>query len=209
MRPLRLFFACALAACTSSSTSSPDGGTKPDAAAAVTPDGAPTANSVTGAIGGSAYDAIDAVSVAAHANGFEFDMTSTDIKISDFAGACAKETANVGSAYGRLLFVGLAVIGSDGHSAPATATGDYTIVTAAPAASTNAAEVFYEADGADCLKSVQHQATSGKVTVTKVGDPIEGTFDLTFSDTGEHITGTFSAPNCAGLNPNRTPTGGC
>jgi hypothetical protein len=164
---------------------------------------------VTGAIGGSAYSAVDAISVVATASGLDFDMTSTDIKISNFAGSCAKETANVGSANGRLLLIGLAVIDSSGYSGPATKMGDYTIVTSPPSPSTNAAEVFYEADGANCLKSQGYQATSGTVTVTKVGDPIEGTFDLTFSDTAEHITGKFSAPNCPGLNPSRTPTGGC
>jgi hypothetical protein len=190
-------------------TPTPDGpsaGT-PDAAAAF--DAKPPATSVTGSIGGSSYTAMDAISVVAMAKGFDFDMTSTAIQISDFADACAKQGANQGVPNGRLLFFGLALIDAGGHSTPATGTGDYTVVTVAPTTAGPAAEVFYEADGPNCLKSTGVQATSGKVTVTKTGDPIEGTFDLTFYDTGEHITGTFSAPGCPALDPNRTPTGGC
>jgi hypothetical protein len=211
-RPLRLLSACAFAACSSNSTTPAKVDAPPAStvdAAAAAPDSPPVAtNSVTGTIGGSAYAAMDGISVVATASGFDFNGMATYVKISDFAGACTKETGSLGVKYGRLFLIGLGVVGADGKSAAATAKGDYTVVSGAPAASTNAAEVFYEADGADCLKASMHQATSGKVTVTRTGDPIEGTFDLTF-DNNEHITGTFSTPACAGLDPNRTPTGGC
>ena len=41
-------------------------------------------------------------------------------------------------------------------------------------------------------------ATSGSITFTSVGNRYAGSFDLTFG-LGDHVTGTFDAPVCAGL----------
>jgi hypothetical protein len=49
--------------------------------------------------------------------------------------------------------------------------------------------------------AVFHEGASGTITLTTVSaTKAEGTFDVTF-DTGDHVTGTFSAGNC-------TPSGG-
>jgi hypothetical protein len=48
----------------------------------------------------------------------------------------------------------------------------------------------------DCGTPTSAQATAGTVTITNSTDNlVEGDFDLTF-DTGDHLAGTFSAPQC-------------
>jgi hypothetical protein len=174
-------------------------------------DGGVTAGTtVNGAIGGSAFVAGDAINVEANASGLDFNGKSTDVLITSFSGACAKQAANAGVANGRLLFFGLAVTDSAGNASPVTATGDYTIAKAPLPNNAKVAQAFYEKDGADCLKATNLDAASGKITVTNPGaggGTLEGTFDLTFGS--EHITGSFSAPRCASFNPNRTPLDTC
>src|SRR5262249_54499361 len=94
-----------------------------------------------------------------------------------------------------------------GTSASAATTGAYPVF-GGTAPSGNGAEVYYEADGANCLKSSTEFATTGTVTVTSATDPKTATFDVTFAG-GDHITVMVHATHCAAFDPNSTPTGGC
>ena len=164
-------------------------------------------NVVTGTLGGSTFVALDAVGNAVMANGFDFDGMSTMISMTTFANECSLQTSSTGTPNGRLLIFDLATTDAAGHSAPIAAAGAYTVFSGSPVASSKLAEVYYEVDGADCLKTSSEFATSGTVTVTAVTAPISGTFDLTFPD--GHVTGSFTAASCAALDPNRTPLNGC
>jgi hypothetical protein len=165
------------------------------------------ATQVAGAIGGSAFAAMDAIAVDADAKGADFNGISTVVQLSTFGGACSKQGVNAGVANGRLLGFFLAINDAAGYSSPATATGDYLVSGAPKTPSSKQALGFYQKDGADCLKTVSASATGGKVTVTQTGATIAGTFDLTFGS--DHVTGSFSAPRCSSFDPNRTPIATC
>ncbi len=163
---------------------------------------------VHGMLGRSAFDARDAIFKNTTANGFDFPGPSTVIEIKNFANTCALETNSTGMPNGHVLILVLGKTDSSGGSSPATETGTYPVFSGTPAASAKLAEAYWEIDGADCLKSSQASAMSGSVSVTSAADPQRGTVDLVFPD-NEHVTGSYSAPSCAGLDPNRTALGGC
>ena len=59
--------------------------------------------------------------------------------------------------------------------------------------------VAFAATDATChLVGTTKTAITGSITFTAVGNRYAGSYDLTF-DFGEHVTGTFDAPLCAGL----------
>ena len=76
---------------------------------------------------------------------------STSIMITSFSNACSHQMAGTGVPNGRLLFFQLGTTGAGG-SAPATTTGAYPTFDGTPP-SGNGAEVGFEIDGANCLKS--------------------------------------------------------
>lgn len=65
--------------------------------------------------------------------------------------------------------------------------------------SINPALVAYVALYANCQLASSALGNSGTVTLSSVGGgSYSGTFDVTFS-TGDHVTGSFDASNCAGF----------
>lgn len=194
----------ALAACGGDHATS-DASTQPHDAKPI--DSHTAGNVVTGTLGGSSFDALDAVGNAVMANGFDFDGMSTMIVMTTFASECSLQMTSTGTPNGRLLAFDLATTDAAGHSAQIAAAGAYTVFSGSPAPSSKLAEAYYEVDGANCLKASAEFATSGTVTVTAVTAPMSGTFDLTFPD--GHVTGSFTAASCAALDPNRTPLNGC
>jgi hypothetical protein len=164
-------------------------------------------NVVTGTLGGNSFGALDAVENTVTASGFDFDAMSTCLEMTTFANDCALQGSSTGTPNGHVLVFELAATDAGAHSSPVSAAGAYTVFTGTPAASSKLVEAYYEVDDAQCLKSTSELATSGTVTVTSATSPIAGTFDITFPD--GHITGSFHAPACAALDPNRTPLNGC
>ncbi len=54
----------------------------------------------------------------------------------------------------------------------------------------------YNLSNATCATLISTNAVGGTVTLTNSqADLVEGNFDLTFGS-GDHLTGTFSAPQC-------------
>jgi hypothetical protein len=200
----QLAIVLALTACGGGSTT-PDAGSQHDAKPI---DGHTAAgNVVTGTLGGSSFGALDAVANTVSANGFDFDMMSTMVEMTTFANDCSLQMTSTGTPNGHLLMFDLATTDSAGHSAPVTGPGTFTVFSGTAAPSSKLAEVYFEADGADCLKATDEFATSGTVTLTSATPPLAGTFDVTFSD--GHVTGSFAAASCTALDPNRTPLNGC
>jgi hypothetical protein len=78
---------------------------------------------------------------------------------------------------------------------PPPAPGTYTV---GALALENAVALFAATDGScQLVATSQAAATSGAITFTSVGSRYAGSYDLTFGF-GDHVTGTFDAPACAG-----------
>jgi len=157
-------------------------------------------NSVNGTRLGNSMQAADATS----ANGTIAQSTTPPsnlnagiIGISSVGAICSKVTA--GQAPKSSQFLLLVVVDFNGaQSSAPTAPGTYTV---SPTATKRAGAQYIQLD-ANCQNTVGNVfATSGTVTLTSVNNgSYAGTFDLTLNS-GDHITGSFSASNCIGLVP--------
>ncbi len=175
-----------------------------------------TTTAVSGSIDGRTFDAKDAIATQATGSGFTFGGPATYVEITDYAGACAKETEHLQPATGQRLVLGLASYDSSGHSGAPGATGTFAVTQTGPgAAGSNIAQLYF--DGG-CHKAQAHTGASGTVTLTAVRSDgsLEGTFDIVLTCGGfstctgpdAHLTGSFLAVSCAGLNVNSTPACG-
>src|SRR5205085_5402991 len=146
-------------------------------------------------------------------SGFTFAGPATYVEITDYAGACAEETAHVQPTTGQRLVLGLASYDSGGHATPPTAAGTFPVHPSGPGtAGSNIAQLY--SDGG-CQKAQAHAGASGSVTLTAVSadGTLDGTFDVVLTCDGfstctgpdAHLTGSFHAASCAGLNVNSTP----
>lgn len=96
----------------------------------------------------------------------------------------------------QYLLVSLAQINGTAVSVP-TGPGTFDIVLSST--TTRGALVVFLSTDAACQDATSGaQATAGTVTLTSAGPTYAGSFDVTLA-TGDHITGTFTAPSCAGL----------
>ena len=176
-------------------------------------DTAAVTNSVGGTINSRSFTAKDAVSTNATGSGFSFGGPAMYIEITDYANACSQEAAQQQPANGQRLVLAIAAYDASGHPAPPTASGTFTVQqSSAGGPNSKVAELYY--DGG-CHKAEAHEGLSGSVTVTSVGadGTVEGHFDVTITCGGfssctgpdAHLTGSFHATPCAGLNVNGTP----
>lgn len=79
--------------------------------------------------------------------------------------------------------------------------GTFPIVTSTTTGATRAAAATFVSTDATCrdpIVSTGTAATAGSVTLTTVGTTYTGTFTVTLN-TNDQISGTFTAPDCAGL----------
>jgi hypothetical protein len=167
------FLACVLLACCGHSAGSPGSGSA----------------SVSGSIKGITIPTNNAVGV----NG----TTTVNGPTQPVAGA---HLANVGNICTTLQMnqvpassdvLDVSVVGATG--AAAVAPGTYKLN--APGGIGGA--VLFTVQDQNCVPTLQTVATVGSVTLTTVSSStIAGTFDATFP-TGDHVTGSFSAPVCA------------
>lgn len=171
-----------------------------------------TGNSVNGTFKG-AYTlaAKDAVfNVGEWSNGFgQFYGPTTGIEISDYASLCSYESLAQAPPNTQVLVLVLGTIDSAGNASAATAPGDYLIPTSwadCRTPNTLRAAAWWEFGGASCFKAATDSAMTGTghVVVTSVSAArITGTFDIVFTPSGDHVTGSFDAASCAGINLNR------
>ena len=133
------------------------------------------------------------------------------IAITSKTGICTAAAANKepNSLRSVIILVGTRTAGSTSNSPP-TDPGTYTVTTSG--SETKFAYVSVGQTDATCttIDAQVAQATSGTVTLTKVSNgSYAGSFDVTL-DSGDHITGTFDATNCAALNAYvNSKSGGC
>ncbi|HYV66412.1 MAG TPA: hypothetical protein VE964_09225 [Myxococcales bacterium] len=120
--------------------------------------------------------------------------------IGNVGGSCALMSASRQPRNWATLDIQLADQGPTGFSPPA-GTGSFTIVPASFTGQFPAhwAVAAFDMTGDSCQNLVGGNAVSGTVTLTsKAGGAYAGSFDLIF-DSGDHVTGTFAAAHCAGI----------
>ncbi len=164
---------------------------------------------ITGNAGGRPLALVDAIFNTLVAKGLEFNGVSTTLLFPTYANACAQFTAGNAVASSGFLFVGLADVAADGTAAPITTSGSYVIFSGSVPASSRSAQAFVEYLDSSCMRSSTVPATSGTITITRVGDKlIEGSVELTFG-AGEDFSGTFSSSLCDGFSPNSSAFATC
>jgi hypothetical protein len=91
------------------------------------------------------------------------------------------------------------VLSDRGTNSAPTAPGAFTIWVSGPQP-TRLAVAQYSQTDANCQQIQTATATSGAIIVDSLssGGNMNGTFDFIF-DSGDHVTGTFSATNCSAL----------
>jgi hypothetical protein len=175
--------------------------------------GSSSGTSVNGNVNGRAFAVQDAINTHATGSGFTFGGPATYIEITDYPSACADETAGKQPTLGQRLVLGIASYDASGRAAPPTQPGTFPVHQSGPGtANSNIAQLYY--DGG-CFKAQAHDGLSGTVTLTAIAQDgtLDGTFDIvltcdgfsTCSGPDAHLTGSFHAAACAGLNVNATP----
>jgi hypothetical protein len=159
--------------------------------------------SVNGTIRGKTMQVADTISV-----GGATLQTSTGpinagvIAFSSSGGICGKVTAGQQPKSTQyLIFFVVDVNLTTGQTSAPVAAGAYTVFSGAGQPPSKLAEVLYSQTDTNCQAIVAAGAAglSGTVTLTSVsGGSYAGTFDVTL-DSGDRITGSFSASNCAAL----------
>jgi len=128
-----------------------------------------------------------------------FDSTPPNgavLVLSNSSGLCA--SASAGKEPKSSQFMTFTVGDLTTNLAPTV--GTYTIWQGTPTL-TKLASAQYAQTDANCQQIQFAGAVSGMITVTSINNgDVSGNFDLTF-DSGDHVTGSFSAKNCNALIP--------
>ena len=158
------------------------------------PDAPALTSSVVGTIAGNSYTIQDAVSVA------DIGQDGTALVImSTMPGICTRITADTIDPSERLITITMTDDTSSSGSPP-SAPGTYTVLTMGTTGHDGGlgADVFDAMCTHDDSASVN--ATSGSIQLASLaGNVFEGTFDVAFSVTGDHVTGSFAPTSCPGL----------
>jgi hypothetical protein len=167
-------------------------------------------NKVVGTIGSRSFTAEDATSTAGSWKGFDFVGPSLAVQISDYAALCTYSANLQEPPNTQNLVLMLARVDASGSSSPPVTNGEFPLLTSAAAGLWSQAWYEYGGSGVsgsyDCFRAYSRSASSGKVVVTSISDDaVTGTFDLVF-EPGDHVTGSFYAPTCAGADLNRSLT---
>jgi hypothetical protein len=183
----QLVYLCAFAiGCSSPTNQAPD-------AAGHSRDAPATTNAVVGTIAGNSYPIAEAVSFADHAS----DGNGLVI-MSTMPGVCARLAADTIDPNERLITIAMSD-STPTSGSPPSSPGTYTVSTMT---TPHFGAISSDAFDANCahldIQSVN--ATSGSIQLLSVdGNVFTGTFDVSFSVTGDHITGSFSPTSCPGL----------
>jgi hypothetical protein len=156
---------------------------------------------VTGTVGGASFAATDAVSIVSPASSSATSPELVSIALTNFADACAAVGPGSPPANGAVVVISV-LQGAAGQAYPidgraasvsygAQFSGQCHTFTSTNSTTTTRFAVF-------------QAATSGSITFDAVSSAsVKGSFDATFPS-GDHLAGTFTAPNCPtmGQNPN-------
>ena len=155
---------------------------------------------VNGNIRGRSFQPLDAISdnVVLASSGSTFNVGL--IALSSSSGMCGKLTAGQQTKDAQhLLLAVLDFNSSTGQTSAPSGPGTYSVSSGTGQPSAKLAVVSYvQTDGA-CNTSLAATGNSGTVTLTSVSNgSYSGMLDIGF-DSGDHLTGSFTASNCAGL----------
>ncbi len=160
---------------------------------------------VNGAIRGNTLPVSDTISATATVQFSGPPATTINvgvIGISSSGGLCGKLTAGQEPKNSQYLLLFLTDINSvTGQTTAPSAAGTYSVYSGTGTAPTKLAIVNYIKTDATCRSTAATMANgiSGMVVLTAASNgSYSGTFDITF-DTGDHVTGSFRASNCAAL----------
>ncbi len=160
---------------------------------------------VNGSIRGNSLKSGDAVSATGSVALGGSPINAGVVVLSNTSGLCGLAVA--GKEPKNSQFLILVVSDRNTNTAP-TGAGSYVIYSSGAQPTKLAIAQYFQTD-ASCHEIQSTLATSGTITLTSVSNGnLSGTFDLTF-DTGDHVSGSFSAANCSALifvlaNPNPT-----
>lgn len=144
--------------------------------------------SASGSVGGVSVQAADALFGVPGGS-----TNGTVLAITSFGGACSKVTTST-NFKGPATALAIELIQNGG---PVTSPGTFPELSSAPQGSTSVFAGSFDSWDATCMNT-NTQITGGTVTISAVSaSSLAGSFDLTFGN--DHVTGSFSAPNCAGL----------
>lgn len=143
--------------------------------------------SVTGTVSGHAIPTNNAVGIDGTTTINGPVQPTAGARIADVGNVCTALQTNSVAASSKVLDV--SVVANSGAVMP----GDYKL----NGAGGIGGAVTFTVQDQNCNPTLQSSATVGSVTLTTVStSTVAGSFDVTFP-TGDHVTGTFSAPVCA------------
>ena len=151
---------------------------------------------VNGTIRGSSLKAGDAVSAVGAIRIDSTPLNAAVVVLSSSSGLCS--SASAGKEPKSSQFLTFVLSDRTTNAAPTTA-GTYTIWPGTGAQPMKLAFAQYAQTDANCQETQLTVATTGTITVTSVNNgDVHGNFDFTF-DSGDHVTGSFTAKNCNAL----------
>jgi hypothetical protein len=156
---------------------------------------------VSGTISGALFVTTDAVSVLVPASSSAIGAL-VSVALTDFSGACADLGTGAPPASGAVVVLTV-FQGASGHT---YAIGGQVASVAYGAEYSSQCHTFTSGNSTSTSHfAVFQSAASGSVTLNTVSSTtVEGSFDATFPS-GDHITGTFTAPNCPNISQSSNP----
>jgi hypothetical protein len=149
----------------------------------------------TGQVAGAPLPAGDVVALVPNPRPQGISTPIAEVALTNLNGACGLLQSVAGGAPTPGDVNALVLLVFADSNGPAA--GSYPIVSScAPSCGTNFAQAGYTATDAQCNTVRTDDATTGSVVLSDVSaTTIDGSFDLTVQS-GDHLTGTFSAPVC-------------
>lgn len=151
--------------------------------------------SISGTIGGQTMTAKDAISVVLQNTGI--------IVISNADSHCAKINARQTPRNLQAIVIGIGTQTSPNSITPPAGPGVFPVYSTTDSQTVTgpAAVVLFQSNNATCQPTASYESvTGGNVTLTRVdANGYAGTFDITFSASAGHITGSFTSAQCAPL----------
>jgi hypothetical protein len=168
---------------------------------------------IVGVVDGRPFAIADSIWTTQVGDGFDFNGPATYLDLGGYKSVCQQWQAGTGVANGQDLILGIAAIDQSGNATAPSQPGDYVVVAAHPAPSSNSAEAYYQGG---CYKADLYAGVFGSVHIASISNiQIAGSFDIVMScqgfascasDGGVHLVGTFNASSCAALDVNRSLT---
>jgi hypothetical protein len=172
------------------------------------------ANTVNGSVGGqsmSAKEAVSSVLPLTDSAGNPLGSMAV-VLITNATGTCSMLGANQRPKNGESLALTFGGLTNAGVTVP-TAPGSYPVYNTQsnpPTSAGNVAFVSFKAMDGTCTPTVNQEAVSGTLNIKKVDSSgYSGDFDLVFSGSTSHVTGSFISADCPAISSSHTTAPAC